>query len=151
VAVLARDLPMLRLFNLLAGEAGNLSGRELLWPAFRQAAASSPWFGWGVGAGNAIIPADSELARTIQSWAAHNEYLRVSVEGGEIGSALLIGLCLLWVVRHTWRLVPTDRTIVRLAFLAFAVHAYTDNVLIATTGCVFFTFATAVFARGRNP
>jgi hypothetical protein len=36
--------------------------------------------------------------------------------------------------------------IMRLVFLAFAAHAYTDNVLIATTGCVFFAFATAVFA-----
>ena len=33
----------------------------------------------------------------------------------------------------------------RLAFAGFAAHAYTDNVLIATTACVFFTFATAVF------
>jgi hypothetical protein len=41
----------------------------------------------------------------------------------------------------------------RLVFAAFAVHAYTDNVLIATTACVFFAFATGVFAReaGRAP
>ena len=45
--------------------------------------------------------------------------------------------------------VPTDKAIMRLVFLAFAVHAYTDNVLIATTACVFFTFAAAVFARDR--
>ncbi len=38
----------------------------------------------------------------------------------------------------------------RLAFVGFAVQAYTDNVLIATTACVFFTFATAVFARDRG-
>ena len=31
-----------------------------------------------------------------------------------------------------------------------AAHAYTDNVLIATTACVFFAFATAVFARGAH-
>ena len=72
----------MRLFNVLSNEAGNLSGRELLWPPFEQAAAASPWFGWGVGAGNAIIPPDSELARLIQTWAAHNEYLRMRVEGG---------------------------------------------------------------------
>jgi hypothetical protein len=44
----------------------------------------------------------------------------------------------------------TDKVIMRLAFVAFAAHAYTDNVLIATTACVFFTFATAVFARGAH-
>ena len=70
------------------------------------------------------------------------------VEGGQLGRGLLIVLFVLWVVRHTRRLCRTDKVIMRLAFLAFAAHAYTDNVLIATTACVFFTFATAVFARG---
>ena len=36
-----------------------------------------------------------------------------------------------------------------LVFLGFAGQAITDNVLISTTACVFFTFSTAVFARGR--
>jgi O-antigen ligase len=150
LVVLAHDLAMIRLFNLLNGEATNLSGRELLWPPFQQAAAASPWFGWGVGAGNAIIPADSDLARQIQSWAAHNEYLRIAVEGGQLGRALLIALLVLWVVHHTRRLCRTDRLIMWLVFGAFAVHAYTDNVLIATTACVFFGFATAVFASSRG-
>jgi O-antigen ligase len=147
--VLAGYLTEVRLFNVLSNEASNMSGRELLWPPFERAAAASPWFGWGVGAGNAIIPPDSELARMIQSWAAHNEYLRMSVEGGEIGRALLIVLFVLWVVRHTRILCRTDRAIMRLVFLAFAAHAYTDNVLISTTATVFFAFAVAVFARGR--
>jgi len=149
VLVLAGYLTEVRLFNLLGSEAGNLSGRELLWPPFQRAAAASPWLGWGVGAGNAIIPPDSELALTIQSWAAHNEYLRMLVEGGQIGRGLLIVLFVVWVVRHTRALCRTDRAIMRLVFLAFAAHAYTDNVLISTTACVFFAFVTAVFARGR--
>jgi hypothetical protein len=52
------------------------------------------------------------------------------------------------VMQHTRRLCHTDKVIMRMAFVAFAVHAYTDNVLIATTGCVFFAFATAVFVSG---
>lgn len=147
VAVLASGLPMVRLFNVLTTGAGNLSGRDLLWPPFRQAAAMAPWFGWGIGAGNAIIPPDSELARLIQSWSAHNEYLRMLVEGGQIGRGLLIVLFVLWVVHHTRRLCRTDKVIMRLVFVAFAAHAYTDNVLIATTACVFFTFVAGVFAR----
>ena len=59
-------------------------------------------------------------------------------------------LFVLWVVHHTRRLRRTDRVIMRLVFVAFAAHAYTDNVLIATTACVFFAFATAVFARGAR-
>src|SRR5271157_1237859 len=38
----------------------------------------------------------------------------------------------------------------RLAFTGFAVHAYTDNVLIATTAYVFFSSATGAFGRGRG-
>jgi O-antigen ligase len=150
LVILANELPSVRLFNVLSNEASNLSGRDLLWPAFEQAAAASPWFGWGVGAGNAIIPPDSDLARLIQTTAAHNEYLRMQVEGGLIGLGLLVVLFVLWVVRHTRRLRRTDRVIMRLAFIAFAAHAYTDNVLIATTACVFSAFATAVFARGAH-
>jgi O-antigen ligase len=147
LAVVAHDLPSVRLFNVLSSEPGDFSGRDLLWPPFEQAAAAAPWFGWGVGAGNAIIPHDSELALIIQSWAAHNEYLRMLVEGGQVGRGLLIALFVLWVVQHTRRLCRTDKVIMRLGFIAFAAHAYTDNVLIATTACVFFTFATGVFAR----
>jgi O-antigen ligase len=150
LVALAPGLPMVRLFHLLSDEAGNLSGRELLWPPFERAAEASPWLGWGVGAGNVIIPPDSELAQAIQSWAAHNEYLRISVEGGQLGRGLLIAMLVLWVWRHTRLLCRTDRLIMRLAFAGFAVHAYTDNVLIATTACVFFTFATGVFVRGRR-
>lgn len=149
LAVLAGELSQVRLFNVLGNEAGNLSGRDLLWPPFEQAAAASPWFGWGVGAGNAIVPPDSELARLIQSRAAHNEYLRILVEGGRLGLGLLIALFVLWVWQHTRRLDYADKVIMRLVFLAFAAHCYTDNVLISTTACVFFAFATAVFTRGR--
>jgi len=74
----------------------------------------------------------------------------MSVEGGQFGRALLIAMFVLWVMRHTRPLCRTDKVIMRLAFLAFAAHAYTDNVLIATTACVFFAFATAVFARGAH-
>jgi hypothetical protein len=36
-----------------------------------------------------------------------------------------------------------------LAFIAYAGHASTDNVLISTPACVLFAFVAAVFARGR--
>jgi len=139
---------VVRAFQIVTVNPGDLSGRELLWPNFESAAANSPWLGWGVGAGNAIIPPNAPVARLLQTWAAHNEYLRVEVEGGQIGRALLIGMLFLWVRGHTRRLCPSDRTVMRLAFVALAVHAFTDNMLISTPACVLFTFAVAVFARG---
>jgi len=143
------DLDVVRAFNVLTTNLGNLSGRQLLWPNFEHAAAISPWLGWGVGAGNVIIPADDAVVKLLQTWAAHNEYLRVGVEGGELGRALLVVMMVLWVRQHTATLCQSDRTIMRLVFIAFAAHAFTDNLLISTPACVLFTFAVAVFARGR--
>jgi O-antigen ligase len=149
--LLAGDLSSIRLFNMLNTDAGNLSGREYLWPPFETAASASPWFGWGVGAGNVIIPPRSAIAKLLHTWAAHNEYLRIEVEGGQVGRGVLILLFVLWVRRHTRRLIVSDRWIMRFAFLALAAHAMTDNVLISTPACVLFTFAAAVFARAPPP
>jgi O-antigen ligase len=147
----AADMTDIRLFNVLANAADNLSGRGLLWPPFEDAAAQSPWFGWGIGAGNMVIPPQGPIARLLHTWAAHNEYLRIQVEGGHIGRAALIALFAAWVFVHTRRLCPSDRRIMRFAFLAFAGHAITDNILISTPACVFFAFAAAVFADGDLP
>jgi O-antigen ligase len=144
--LVAADLSDFRLFNVVLHQAGNLSGRDLLWPQFEAAAAQSPWFGWGVGAGNAIIPPSGPIARLLGTWAAHNEYLRMEVEGGQIGCAALITMFAAWVTVHTRGLCRSDRRIMRLAFVGFACHAVTDNVLISTPACVLFTFAIAVFA-----
>jgi O-antigen ligase len=139
-----------RLFNVVVNETANLSGRALLWPSFEDAAAQSPWFGWGVGAGNWVIPPDSAIVQQLHTWAAHNEYLRIDVEGGALGRALLVALFALWIIVNTRGLPPPDRRIIRLAFIVYAVHAITDNVLISTPACVMFAFVTAVFARGGS-
>jgi O-antigen ligase len=149
LGLLPSDVSDVRAFQVLTTNLGNLSGRQLLWPNFEQAAAGSPWLGWGVGAGNVIIPQGDPVAKLLQTWAAHNEYLRIEVEGGQLGRALLVLFLILWVRQHTAPLCRPERVIMRLVFVAFAVHAFTDNVLISTPACVLFTFATAVFARGR--
>ena len=150
VFLLAGNLADIRLFNVALNETGNLSGREFLWPSFENAAGQSPWFGWGIGAGNAVISPQSRIAQLLHTWAAHNEYLRIQVEGGMIGEVLLVALFAGWAFVHTRRLCAADRRIMRLAFIALALHALTDNVLISTPACVMFAFTTAVFAR-RKP
>jgi O-antigen ligase len=147
LTLFAGDLQDLRLFNVIVSETTNLSGRSLLWPNFEDAAAQSPWFGWGVGAGNVVISPDAPVAQMLHTWAAHNEYLRIDVEGGLLGRTLLIALFAGWAIVHTRDLRRSDRFIMRLAFVALAGHAFTDNVLISTPACVMLTFATAVFAR----
>jgi O-antigen ligase len=148
--VLGQSYSSLRLFEILNGEAGNLSGRQLLWPAFEAAAAQAPWFGWGLGSGNLVIARDSPIAALLHTWAAHNEYLRIQVEGGHVGRTLLIVLFVLWATEHTRRLPVLERVVMRLIFVTFAAHAMTDNVLISTPACVFFAFVAAVYAEAAE-
>ena len=71
-----------------------------------------------------------------------------------LGRTLLVALFAAWAVVHTRGLRQSDRRIMRLAFLAYAGLALTDNVLISTPACVMFAFVAAVFARadpGRTP
>lgn len=150
VPMLAGSLESVRLFNVLGNDLSNLSGREYLWEAFEAVTGDSPWVGWGIGAGNVIIPPDSPVAKLLHTWAAHNEYLRIQVEGGHLGRALLIVMFAVWVWRKTGLLPMAERRIMRLVFLAFAGHAFTDNVLISTPACVLFAFAAAVFSRGES-
>lgn len=148
--VLAGELSDVRIFHLLQSDATNLSGRDRLWPAFEAAAEEAPVLGWGTGSGNLVLPPDGVVAKLLRTWAAHNEYLRIRVEGGWIGLTLLIGLFTVWAVRRSMCLGPSDRGILRLSLLAFAALAATDNVLISTPACVTFTFAAALFVRGEH-
>jgi hypothetical protein len=147
-ALLDPALSDIRLFNVLATDTVDLSGRDLLWPSFERAADQSYWLGWGLGAGNFIISPDSQVAQLLQTWAAHNEYLRIEVEGGQIGRGLLITAFAIWAIRRTRHLPRAERHIMRMVFIAFAAHAVTDNVLISTPASVLFSFVAAVFAGG---
>lgn len=149
--LLGQSFSALRLFTLLGGEAGHLSGRDLLWPLFEAAADQAPWFGWGPGAGNLIIDPRSQIARRLHTWAAHNEYLRLRVEGGYAGGTLLIVFLLSWAAARTRRLPSPERLVTRLILAAFAMHAVTDNVLISSPACVFFAFVAAVRAEEGEP
>jgi O-antigen ligase len=148
--VLGQSYRSLRLFEVLNGQADNLSGRQLLWPLFEAAAAKAPWFGWGLGSGNLVIPHDSQVVELLHTWAAHNEYLRIQVEGGYVGRSLLIVLFVLWAISRTRRLPALDQVVMRLVFVTFAAHAMTDNVLISTPACVFFAFIAAIYAEADD-
>jgi O-antigen ligase len=143
------QLTSLRLFNALDNDAGGLSGRAEIWPLFEAARDASPWVGWGTGAGKVLVSEDSLLAHLLGTTAAHNEYLRIGVDGGWIGVGLLVAAFVLWTWRHTRGVLASDALVMRLALAGSAIHAYTDNTLIATTASVMFAFVSAAFARGR--
>jgi hypothetical protein len=144
-------LGFLRVISLAqAGQADNLSNRDLMWPIFEDALAGSPWVGWGTGAGKFVVPQSSTIAELLGTTAAHDEYLRIGVEGGALGLALLIGCFVAWVGRATAAMPAGQAWLMRAIFAGFAIHSVTDNTLIATTSSVFFVWVSAVFARGAQ-
>lgn len=147
--VVAVSSDSVRLFDKLSGKAGDLSGRDVIWPFFRDAWNQSPWFGWGVGAGKVVVDPDSLIAHLLGTTAAHNEYLRIGVDGGYVGLTVLILLLAAWTIQHTRRICRTDRLILRLVMLCFAIQSATDNTLIAATASILFTWMSAVFARAQ--
>jgi O-antigen ligase len=141
-------LHFIRVVDLIhLGDAGSLSNRQLIWPFFEAAAWRSPWVGWGVGAGKVVVSLKSHIGRFLGTNAAHNEYLRITVEGGVIGALALFGMITMWLWRGSAALAVGPRRIIRLVFLAFAVQSLTDNTLIATTSLVFFTWARAILVN----
>jgi O-antigen ligase len=149
--IFAGALNFIRVIGLTQlGQATNLSNRNLVWPYFQQAFASSPLFGWGTGAGKVIIPVTSQLTSLLGTNAAHNEYLRIGTEGGVFGLGLLLVLIILWVRRGSAPLPAAQRWLMRLIFIGFAIHSATDNTLIATTSSVFFIWASAIFANPKK-
>ena len=138
----------IRLLTVLSGNAEGLSGRDIIWPFFEAAFAKSPVFGWGVGAGKVVVDPDSPTAKLLGTTAAHNEYLRIGVDGGYVGIAMVMGFLALWTWHWSRGINRSDRIILRLVMFGFALQSITDNTLIAATASVLFAWISAVFARG---
>lgn len=132
-----------------AGNEVNFSGRDIIWPFFIAAIERRPLFGFGLGAGKLIVdPADPGI-RYLGSNAAHNEYLRLSVDGGIIGCAMIFGALIAWVVIGTRRAPPADRLVLQCALAAVLLHSGFDNTLIASTAVIQFAWFAAALARAR--
>lgn len=60
---------------------------------------------------------DNLVAHLLGTTAAHDKYLRVSIDGGYIGPTALILVLAAWTIWHTRQVCRTDRLILRLAML----------------------------------
>lgn len=131
------------------GGSANFSGRDVIWPYFIDAIERRPLFGYGLGAGKLIVDPEDPQIRLIRSNAAHNEYLRLSVDAGIIGCAAIFAAIIAWVWAGTRRAAPADRLVLRCALAAALLHAGFDNTLIASTAVIQFAWFTAALARAR--
>nr|WP_321983561.1 O-antigen ligase family protein [uncultured Lichenicoccus sp.] len=147
--ILAVTSSSLRLLTVLSNHAQGLSGRDLIWPYFESAWDRSPMLGWGVGAAKVLVDPDSLTAKLLGTTAAHNEFLRIGVDGGYVGIGLVILFMTLWTWRWSRLLASTDKVITRLIMVGVGIECITDNMLIAAPASVLFMWMSAVFARGR--
>jgi O-antigen ligase len=127
----------------------NYSGRDIIWPYFIEAIEARPLFGFGLGAGKLIVDPDDPTIRLLGSSAAHNEYLRLSVDAGVVGCAAIFISIIVWIWSGSRTAPPADRLVMRAALAAALLHSSFDNTLIATTAVMQFSFFAAALARGR--
>jgi O-antigen ligase len=132
-----------------ADEFARFSGRDIIWPYFLQAIETRPLFGYGLGAGKLIVNPEDPQIRLIGSSAAHNEYLRLAVDAGIVGTVAVFGAIIAWVWGGTRGVRPADRLVLRCALVAALLHAGFDNTLIASTAVIQFGWFTAALARAR--
>jgi O-antigen ligase len=128
----------------------NYSGRDIIWPYFLEAIEARPLFGFGLGAGKLIVNPEDPMIRLLGSSAAHNEYLRLSVDAGVIGCAAIFCAIIAWIWSGTRNAQPTDRLVLRCALAAALLHSGFDNTLIASTAVMQFSFFAAALARVRQ-
>jgi O-antigen ligase len=106
---------------------GTLSGREFMWRFLYQLSDQYPTF--GIGLGHHAIAVPREVKLITNTIAAHNEYLRLLVETGWVGSTFMaIGAIGLFAAIWSTREIHYSR-IFLVAVLAFAVYTVTDNTL----------------------
>jgi len=149
-AILLGPLVFMALERFLgADEFARFSGRDIIWPYFLQAIETRPLLGYGLGAGKLIVDPEDPQIRLLGSSAAHNEYLRLAVDAGILGTAAIFGAIVAWVWGGTRGVQPADRLVLRCALIAALLHAGFDNTLIASTAVIQFAWFTAALARAR--
>ncbi|MEY2463580.1 MAG: hypothetical protein QOH64_1718 [Acidimicrobiaceae bacterium] len=126
-AVLAIAVPPLveRTVNDPSGQTVDASGRLEAWQYFYQKAKTSPEFGLGLGAAP-LVTKDAPKLRA-DFTAAHNEYLRLYVEGGVLGFVLTVGGIIVLLQQVHRRLVQPFRRDFTALCIGFALYSITDN------------------------
>jgi O-antigen ligase len=149
-AVVLGPLLVLALERFINAEGYEVySGRDVIWPIFLEAIENRPVFGYGLGAGKLIVDPEDPQIRLIGSSAAHNEYLRLAVDAGIVGTVLIIGAIIAWIWGGTREVGRTDRLVLRCALAGALLHTGFDSTLIASTAVMQFGWFGAALARAR--
>lgn len=148
-AILLGPLLVYALRRFFGDDEFNFSGRDVIWPYFLEAIEARPLFGFGLGAGKLIVNPEDPRIRLLGSNAAHNEYLRLSVDAGIIGCTAIFVALIAWVWGGSRHVPPAERLVLRAALAAILLFSASDNTLIASMAVMQFSLLAAILARGR--
>lgn len=127
----------------------NSSGRDYIWTVYLQAIGENPWFGRGIGSGVILLPSIDDWRAQITS-AAHNEYLRLAMDGGIVGVVMVVGAIAYWV-RSERRFMRKEEWVLFVGFmLTFIIYSITDNTLSAPPTLVIFFGLALMIQRARQ-
>jgi O-antigen ligase len=126
------------------------SGRDVLWTIYLEQIAKNPWFGHGIGAGTVLLPAVDDY-RTRYTNAAHNEYLRLLMDAGIVGTLIFVGAMIYWVRSELKFMVMREERLLFVAFMvAYAIYCITDNMLSAPPTVIIFFMLALMTQRARQ-
>jgi teichuronic acid biosynthesis protein TuaE len=135
--------------RLFGTAGGGTSGRSFIWAYYIAEIAKNPWFGRGFGSGVILLDTIDDY-RVDYTNAAHNEYLRILMDGGIVGLVMLIVGMALWV-RSECRFMLKEERVLFLAFmLTFVLASFTDNTLSSPPTLVTFFTLSLMIQRARQ-
>jgi hypothetical protein len=146
IGLLGLSLVSDRLLSRVA--SSSLSGRDLIGAAMDRLHAQYPLFGMGLG--HSILSVPHAVTRDTGTVAAHNEYLRLAVECGDIGMVLIFAIIAVMCL-NIWKSARVSFSPVFLApVLAFAIYSATDNTISSGIAPLAIFMASLYFATAEE-
>jgi teichuronic acid biosynthesis protein TuaE len=124
----------------------NTSGRLAAWEFFIHQANENPWFGRGLGAGTMLNQGQVHSAFRVP----HNEFIRMYVDGGIVGTMILLTAFLSVFLRIKRSLSGPIYNYLTMIILAFITYSIFDNTLSTTQFSVpFGWYLGLIYAREK--
>jgi hypothetical protein len=110
----------------------NTSGRIQAWTFFIEEGMANPLFGRGLGAGTVANQGQVHSAFSVP----HNEFIRLFIDGGIIGTIIVV-ICFFMIFRRIIRqMEPGTRHYMTWLVLGFSLYSFFDNTLSTTQSLI---------------
>lgn len=130
-----------------SGTAINTSGRAGMWEYLLNIWNVNQLFGRGLGTG-AIALLDVVNQPTFAK-AAHNEYIRLLVDGGIVGLIVYVVGVMAMLIQEGRYLTRTQGVSIIALFVSFALYSFTDNTISSPPSILLFYAVALVTAKAR--